>query len=430
MNEQIKMVVQRYWFGFQNNIFVKNIISIIISGGFLYVLTFGNSVIIARILGPEGQGTASYANTISGVFVHFGGFGLDIATKYYVSKDKSNLAPAVGNTLLFFVTYILIGMVALLYIIFGHTSINFPIVLVALIIFRIPLDIAYSQFQNELLALTKVKIYNRARIVAGILYPVQVLIYTLLGVVSPVIVLFAAFVANLFGALIVFVSLLKYSGRKIKINIVLLKEMLPYGIKQYVGGVFNYLLLRCDILMIEHFEGKHQTGIYSLAASLADVLLMIAGSVSLVLTTKLIELPNEAQRFRFENRIIHHVSLIVASATMAAGVLSGWGIHFVYGAEYNESALIFRVLMPGVFFWGLNSLLSCYLSAVNKLNVTIVASIVAFFVNIILNFFLIQKYGILGAAVSSIIAYFIDACIRGIYYRHLLLKYRRSNKVE
>ena len=57
-----------------------------------------------------------------------------------------------------------------------------------------------------------------------------------------------------------------------------------------------------------------------------------------------------------------------------------------------------------------------YLAAVNQLNITIVASAAAFFFNLVLNYYLIRRFGIVGAGIASSLAYLTDVAIRGIYY--------------
>ena len=110
--------------------------------------------------------------------------------------------------------------------------------------------------------------------------------------------------------------------------------------------------------MLDKFMGKYQTCLYSTASSLANILLTLTSSVALLLTTRLIELPSEEARFKFENRIICTVSVLMAFVVLAVTVFSGWAIQVFYGMQYKDSAVVFRVLMPGIFCWGLNSIIS------------------------------------------------------------------------
>src|SRR5436190_1021101 len=64
------------------------------------VLGLATSVIIARLLGPQGRGYFATIAAISGIGIQFGNLGLHSSNTYYVSKDKSVLPAMLGNTLL------------------------------------------------------------------------------------------------------------------------------------------------------------------------------------------------------------------------------------------------------------------------------------------------------------------------------------------
>lgn len=428
--KDVRAVIVKYWKIIKNSVFIRHVTSIIVNGGFLYALTFINSIVIARSLGPEGQGVIGYTNTIAGIVVHFGGFGLDLAGKYYVAKDKSNTSGVLGNYLTMFFCYLVVGLAFILLLLHSDIKLSLPMIIVILLGLKIPIDILGLQTQNMLIALTEVKTYNRSRIITGVCYPLLVIIFTLLGVLSPELVILSAFVSAFCGLIVSFVKIIGKTTGRIKPNRALFKEMIPYGMKMYLALIFNYLLLRCDILMIEHFCGKSQTGIYSLATSLADVIFMITSSAAMVLTTKLIELPTDNERFSFENKVLSGIALLMGVIILFASVASGWAITAIYGNEFEKTAIVFRCLMPGIFCWGLNSVISSFLSAVNKLNITVVASAVAFFINILMNMWLIQSMGIIGAALSSAVSYCVDMIIRAVYYLYLFKTNKQLTKIS
>src|SRR4030043_1134751 len=58
------------------------------------------SVIVARILGPEGRGLYAVAATIGAIGVQFGNLGLHGSNTYYLARARSLLPALIGNTLL------------------------------------------------------------------------------------------------------------------------------------------------------------------------------------------------------------------------------------------------------------------------------------------------------------------------------------------
>lgn len=202
--------------------------------------------------------------------------------------------------------------------------------------------------------------------------------------------------------------------------------MLPYGIKAYISCLLSYLIFRSDIIMLKYFCGESLTGIYSIATTLADILLMITSSVAVIMIPKLVAQPTDTERFQFTFKVLKVLAMIMLVVTVVASVLCGWAIGIVYGDAYAQSADVFRVLMPGVLCWGLSSILSSFFSAVDKLGITIVAPAVAVVTNIALNLILIPSKGIIGAAIASSVAYLVNIIIRGGWFLRLKIQDQRN----
>ena len=59
-------MINRLHKSIKTNEFVANAVSIFLNGGIIYILAFISSVIVARALGPTGQGSVSIAVTVCG----------------------------------------------------------------------------------------------------------------------------------------------------------------------------------------------------------------------------------------------------------------------------------------------------------------------------------------------------------------------------
>ena len=80
----------------------------------------------------------------------------------------------------------------------------------------------------------------------------------------------------------------------------------------------------------------------------------------------------------------------------------------IFGQEYMESIKILKVLCIGYFFTGTFRVLGAnILFALGKPKFNIYSSVIACVSNIILNYFLIQKYESVGAACATVIVFII-----------------------
>ena len=88
-----------FWRRVRQSDFVYNTVSTFGTRLLLIGIGLITSVIIARILGPEGRGAYAAAMAVVGIGVQFGNLGLHASNTYYVSHDRTLLSQLVSNTL-------------------------------------------------------------------------------------------------------------------------------------------------------------------------------------------------------------------------------------------------------------------------------------------------------------------------------------------
>ena len=71
-----------------NSTFLLNVAETLLTRIVMIPIGLITSVILARVLGPEGRGLYAVAATISAIGEQFGNFGLHASNTYYVARDK------------------------------------------------------------------------------------------------------------------------------------------------------------------------------------------------------------------------------------------------------------------------------------------------------------------------------------------------------
>jgi len=101
------------------------------------------------------------------------------------------------------------------------------------------------------------------------------------------------------------------------------------------------------------------------------------------------------------------LSLILLLIVLVIGVIiSPFVIPFLYTHEFQASVIPFQILLGGMFFSSLTKTLSSYIFAVGKVKINLLATVVGVIITLILDFTLIPRYGIIGAAWATNITYF------------------------
>jgi O-antigen/teichoic acid export membrane protein len=111
------------------------------------------------------------------------------------------------------------------------------------------------------------------------------------------------------------------------------------------------------------------------------------------------------------------MSAVACRRTLVVTVLAGLclvavarpAIPIIYGGEFGPSVGVFLVLLPSGLFYTVHKVLGSSLSAHGMPQATLYAGLVSLPFTVGLNLLLVPRWGIVGAAVASDIAYAVNA---------------------
>jgi PST family polysaccharide transporter len=214
----------------------------------------------------------------------------------------------------------------------------------------------------------------------------------------------------LFSGLVTFLlagaRLLYLSGYLSPPDTSLLRKQAFYGFRAYLTCVSAYLVLKVDILMVRNIAGNAAAGYYSLASNMADSVYMFPAVVGMMLFPVLAGTVDPQQRWNRAMRTMAAVAAIMAVIAACAALLAKPLIAFAYGKQFLSSVPAFLVLCCAIVFYGANNVISIYFSSCGQPWCSVWVWPSAALLNIGLNLFCIRAWGIVGAAVASLLTYF------------------------
>lgn len=386
--------------------YTERVWKLIFTQGLLMIINFLLSILTTRWLGPVGKGEQSIAATVYSLGVQVGVLGLHSAHTYYLSRDKNNLSYVLGNSIFVsLVAGIIFGILAFIIKYIMPSCLPIDNLLLLLSSIMTPVQLLYTFQINALIAINETKLRNFLDILNVILCIGLVIIVQCINGLSPIKLL----LINIGTAMLLLE--ISYIFIRIKHRSVphfsfsFLRKVLPYGLAIQVSCVIAYLLLRVDVLMIGHMLGSEQTGIYSLGVNLADLLTIVSTSISTLLFPVASACENNSERIDFVNKNCKSLFKILVICSVLMAIVAPIGIPLVYGKEYTASVPPFLILLPGVIFWGMVSVIANYFSAIKNFRYQFIAMGIALICNLVLNDLLIAKIGIEGAALASSISY-------------------------
>lgn len=406
--------------------FITNVGVTFLTRIFTLLIGITTSVIVARILGPEGQGIYALAILVPSMIVTFTNLGIARATVYHMGKGTYPRSDLVGTVLTssFIISLgsIIIGLVIVFF--FSNSILpTVPQVFLLLSLALIPFQLLFFQsLSGILLGLQEIKKYNALVIIHSI--SLLALIAFFLMILDAGIA--GAITANLLSLLLTVIVatpwILKSSNgmsRYFQLDKRIVGSLFSFGYKAYLGNAVSFLHLRIDTLMLNYFLSPLVVGFYVISVAVVEKLWMLSQAVSTVLYPKVVAMKDEEEKKRFTPLVSRNTLLLTILGALLLFGLSKWLIPFLYSEAYLPSVEPLQVLLIGIVAISVERILANDIIARGKPMIYTYIASASLITNIILNIILIQKFGIMGAAWATSITYSLMAIVELFVYCRL-----------
>jgi len=383
-------------------------------------------IIVAHWLGAEGVGQLAVINVAVATIVQLGSFGLPSSNTYFIAQDQARFRAAALNSLMFALGVGSILAVALSAIAsvrpdwFGVNSAR----LLNIAAISIPFQLITLIGLNILLAVGKVRQFNVLDLVSQSFVLINAVFVWLLikGDLGTLVLwntITSVFV-SLVIALLLVISAKSLAQSKWRADIALLRRMITYGLKFHVSILAGAIIIRADLLVVNHFRGAAEAGVYSVASQFALLLMLLPG----VIATLLFPRVTSEQDARGETTclVTRYTTFIMFVCCLSAVPLSLL-LPLVYGVAFYDATGLLWILLPGVYLMGLESVLVQHFNALGLPKAILLYWVATLVLNLVLVFALVPRFGAQGAAIASTLSY---AVIFGLVAVHFQSSTKRS----
>jgi O-antigen/teichoic acid export membrane protein len=187
--------------------------------------------------------------------------------------------------------------------------------------------------------------------------------------------------------------------------------------------LLNVGLYKLDILLVSYFMTPADTGHYRAALQVAEFIWVGAVAMELVMIQSTADLWARGDTERVTallSKLLKYVVAFTALLVVGVFVLGDSFVTVYFGASFHRSVLPLRLLLPGVLGFAIARIIWPVLQAGGHLRGILAATGTAVGLNAVLNVLLIPRFGIVGAAVATSIAYGLMAVF------HTLVAHRVS----
>ena len=372
---------------------------------------------VANHYGPVQYGLFQYATSLNLIF----GIILLLIDSRVVKKkySKNNISHVIFNTTL---TKIFLSIVSLFFgvilLYFLNQGLNFNKIYIILLLNNIIINLTFG-IQNYFEFVLKSKKIVIASNIAIILSAIFQLIFISLdySIIIIALVIFFASVVKMIILLFQFYKTFKLSLiSKVDFNLIInfIKESFPLAI----AGIAATIYSRIDQIMIGSILGYEEVGIYSISVQMISIVSMI------IIPFQVSIYPEMINWFKSNLNVYYKNYLMITSITSWISILgialslflSYLFFDLIFDEMYSESLYIFQIHIIGVFFMYNAILRSSHFTLTKTSYILMISQIIAVFLNIILNFILISKSGIYGAAFSTVFTQFFSLLLSNFFF--------------
>jgi O-antigen/teichoic acid export membrane protein len=388
--------------------FSLDTIGIFITSILTTLISLPISILIARFLGPEGKGTLTIVLLIVGQIGTFLTIGVEVALIHYGGRRPRDLGILASTSMGLGILLGLVGMGSAIAI---FALVSYEVIPVHLLPFLILIASTIPMVQTTLFLRSLIRTSGRI-IEEGLLGMIGA--FFNLAAIGAVFMagfhlkgaLMGLWLSTVFLTLLIFVLGVRWNivtSRPI-FSISAWKPLLTYGVKLHVGSVFQTLNYRFDMYLVAFFLGSASVGVYSVAVAMGEWLWLIPGVLGASLMQR-VTTGSEEDVNRIVGPINRLTSAILVLGILILALVGSGLIHLLYGEAFSASYLPLLLLLPGIWALGLWKNFMNDLSVRGYPTTKSYTSGVAMLLTVVLDILLIPRWGIIGAAIASSIAY-------------------------
>lgn len=193
-----------------------------------------------------------------------------------------------------------------------------------------------------------------------------------------------------------------------------------FGNWMLLWALFAILQSKLDVFMLATFTTAEQVSYYDIASKVIKPVLMVVSAYAQVLNPQFASIGKS----KLKQKIISVMKFIVLiTLIIVIGIiLVNPVITLIFGSKYDNSIIPAQLLLFAIIFYVWTVPFNCALYALNKPYIFTLASFVGLTVTAIGDYFLLGKFGAIGASITYIAAQIIGLVIAFVAYKIIIKK--------
>jgi O-antigen/teichoic acid export membrane protein len=401
-------------------------LSVVVQGGPLAAAA-AMSIVLARTIGPSGNGRFVLLATLAGLTAMVVSLGLSAGIIFEVSRGRWSVRGAFRTS---YAAGLVLGAIgfagAFVVFLLLHDSVFHSIrtSLAVVALASLPPAIAYQFADSILLARERYEGYAALELSHSATFFVigagLALVFGLSGAVVGI--LAAAVIGSGVGILL----LIPEASRDATVDqIGRLREALRFGTQAWGANLLQQINYRFDVLILAAFTSSHDVGVYSVALTLTAVAWVLPQALTTVLFPRIASLDQATTAGEISSdesdaalaKGVRHAVLLSIPAGVIIGLLLLLAVPLLYGPKFHQTIWLGFVLLPGTLMLGVAKVLGSVVTGRGYPRYALYSSFVQAFAALALYFALIPAFHAWGAAAGSSLSYAFGTVVSLFFVR-------------
>ncbi len=398
----------------------KNTFMMLIDKIIKIVVGFGISVMIARYLGSENLGKLSYVLAFLGFFEVLSIFGMDsIILKEIGMSEEKEINKILSSVMFFRVSIYILTLPIWYYMFSSFTNGNRELLNIFLIFSVNQLLNAFIVFKLFFQA----KGLNKNEVIASqIAYFIGVILKVSFIVMKGSLYWYAILFLGekIIYSVILLVRYRKQNEFQFSLDFKYLKKIIKESLPLLIASVSIFIYMKVDQLMVGKMLSVKEVGVYSVGVKLSELVYFIPVTIATAYFPKILDAKKNKTKDEYIGEFVKlgNINVFICMLfAIGATILGKWFIELAYGMEYSLAGDVFRIYSWAGVFVALGVSTSKYLILEKQNNIYLYSTLIGGIVNFILNLYFIKKFGIAGAAWTTVISQGIS-----VYFFFIFLK--------
>lgn len=190
----------------------------------------------------------------------------------------------------------------------------------------------------------------------------------------------------------------------------LTKKLFLFGVPVFATAIAGKVISDIDTVMLTYFRSLSEVGVYNVVLPSAEMFFLFSATIGEVIFPMAVELwtKKDLKRLADGVRLLYRYAFaVVVPPALAVIVFSNFLITLFFGEKYIAGALALQILMMGMLIYVVAGLNLNIIAATGRPKAVAKIIILAAITNIVVNLFLIPRFGIEGAAFATSLSYLV-----------------------